>query len=59
LNSRKSKKVEHEMMDKVPELKVGEVLRYDSEKIAYEQDTMNDEVIDYEQSIIDEMMDDE
>ena len=59
MDSRRSKKVDHEMMDKVPELKVGEVLRYDSEKIAYEQDTMNNEVMDYEQSIMDEMMDDE
>lgn len=59
MNSRRSKKVEHEMMDKVPELKVGEVLRYDSEKIAYEQDTMKDEAMDYEQSIMDEMMDDQ
>jgi hypothetical protein len=47
------------MMDKVQELKVGEVLRYDSEKIAYEQDTMKDEAMDYEQSIMDEMMDDQ
>jgi hypothetical protein len=42
--------------DEDPELAMDEILRYDVEKMAFEQDTMNNEALTYEQSIMDEMV---